>query len=417
MLAALVTCCLLLPDVHTVDDDGPADFPDIASAVAAVPAGDTLLVAAGTYGPFVLTHSLTVASSTSGPLPRVLGATRIAGAADVTLVGLRFQRLGLLACPGPIVLRDGAIGDPVADPGNAHALSIRECPSVVISRVDISGSASGSFEDPVDALVISRSNVALNHAVVRGAEGYSPPAFAFTSDGGPGGIALRVCQGSRVWLAATNVFGGSGGWGSIPFAPSNGPGGNGLEVHASQLVVCGSSEHQIRAGWSPSSPGAPTTGSVPLVLEDAHARVSGVQLTSWDPYLLVSATPVLLGDSTIELPEVADPFVVVEGGVPGSDVVVAVFRGRNGARWLAGVGPVAGPQLGLPGVGTLWIPPLASMSTLFEVRTFGQDVPVSVVIPADWLVPGQAAHAVQLLHELGAVSPLVVVPDVFVRMP
>ena len=41
-------------DVHIVDDDGPADFTDIATAVAAASAGDTLLVRSGTYTGFAV---------------------------------------------------------------------------------------------------------------------------------------------------------------------------------------------------------------------------------------------------------------------------------------------------------------------------------------------------------------------------
>jgi endonuclease YncB( thermonuclease family) len=38
----------------TIDDDGPADFPEISAAVAAASDGDTLLVRAGAYLPITI---------------------------------------------------------------------------------------------------------------------------------------------------------------------------------------------------------------------------------------------------------------------------------------------------------------------------------------------------------------------------
>src|SRR6187549_2878196 len=135
MSALILAVLLVLPaaDTWTVDDDGPADFPDIASAVQTVPAGDTLLVEPGSYAAFTLGKRLTILGATGGARPHVTGRTEVAGAQRVELGGLHFDSLTLWSLPGSVVVDDCQLG-PLAVPDGDAALDINSCHEALVSR-------------------------------------------------------------------------------------------------------------------------------------------------------------------------------------------------------------------------------------------------------------------------------------------
>src|SRR5215475_8711759 len=106
---ALLLAAAARAGTFTVDDDGPADFPSITAAIAAVAPGDVLLVMPGTYDAFVLDKPLTILGPGAGPRPVVLGQSSVT-ASSVTLAGLRLQALVLSGVTGHASVDDCLIG-------------------------------------------------------------------------------------------------------------------------------------------------------------------------------------------------------------------------------------------------------------------------------------------------------------------
>ncbi len=83
MFMLLLACCATAAlDTWTVDDNGPADFNQISTAVASVAAGDVLLVEPGTYDGFVLQKRLSILGRAGGPRPHVTGTVRLDAPSD-----------------------------------------------------------------------------------------------------------------------------------------------------------------------------------------------------------------------------------------------------------------------------------------------------------------------------------------------
>jgi len=403
MFGVLICCLSLLPDILSVDDDGPADFDEIARAVAASKPYDTVTVAPGTYAPFAIDHPLSILAEEGFIPPQVQGTCRVEGTGDVALAGLDFTRLHLLQNTGPVVVRACTAGG-WADPGEIAPLVIEGCRGVILSSTYIQGSTHDDNIPTPSAAWISSSVVAMTNCSVTGAQGASP---GFGSQGEHGGTGLTIRAGSHVQLAATGAFGGNGGEGLIPFSESNGTGGTGVSVSQSELVACGTGLHSFAPGGFFVDPVHPTPHpGYALILSQASARVSGVKLNNGLGALVGTG-------STLEQPTTPDPFVLVVDVAPGSSAVTARFYGPPGADLLAGVGPVAQPH-GLPHtLGALWFEPHNPLSMFLGVTTAGQTVGVAVQIPRTAIGTKGSPSAVQILTGPGS-PPLVLVPDAFV---
>ncbi len=357
----LLACLSLGLDVLTVDDDGPADFPDILSAVAASQPGDVIVVAGGVYLGFDVPHALAIVAGEPADLPRVTDQVRVDGVAHVTLDGLRLQRLESTGASA-LVVRRGGIGD-WADPGLNGALQI-EGGSAILSQVIVRGSTSGNWNPAPPCSIVTSSQVVLSGCDVFGAKGFSPDYLY--GNGGDGGVGLQVDEGSHVWLVSTSVHGGYVGWGTTPFSPHDGDGGNGIEISDSVLVASGSQANEIASGgWEPIFQGGPGHS---LILDDSAVRTSGVTIGQ-------KLGPVLDANSSLIIPSVPDPYVVAESGAPGSTDGVLHFVGPAGATLLAGIGKVEQPVVLLHEVSALWIQPDAMDTLMFPVTTLGRDTP------------------------------------------
>ncbi len=66
-LALTLLAPLSAAGVGTVDDDQPADFPDIQSAIDQVSGGDVLLIQPGIYSAFTLTKRLSLVGPPNPP--------------------------------------------------------------------------------------------------------------------------------------------------------------------------------------------------------------------------------------------------------------------------------------------------------------------------------------------------------------
>jgi hypothetical protein len=91
-------------ETFTVDDNAPADFASIGTAVASVSPGDVLLVMPGTYDGFFLGKPLTILGPGDGPRPRVIGTT-IVNTSSFTLAGLSLEHVRVSEVEGPAASR------------------------------------------------------------------------------------------------------------------------------------------------------------------------------------------------------------------------------------------------------------------------------------------------------------------------
>ena len=91
--------------VHTVDDDGPADFSSLSAAVAAASAGDLVLVSSGDYLGFSLSKPLTIAAD-SGAQVTVRSGIQVGGLEgdeSVALLGIDVELDNTVLAPGVVI--------------------------------------------------------------------------------------------------------------------------------------------------------------------------------------------------------------------------------------------------------------------------------------------------------------------------
>lgn len=394
VLALASLLALAAGTTWTVDDDGPADFPDISSAIGSVAAGDTLLVQPGEYGAFVLGKRLTILGPAGGQRPHVTGRSEIAGAAQISLGGLHFDALTLWSVPGAVVVDDCALG-PQVSPDNEAALEIQSCKSVLVSRSAIQGAQATIPTAGLSqhGLRVVHGDVTVADCTISGGAGRDGDSI-FENDGGHGGHAVLVRDNSHVVLAGCpSITGGRSGE-CVGFVCNDGVAGDGVHALIDSLVeVRGSSTDTLDAGscWC----GPPFGGQHGYALRaiDGTAVLSGVSVATQNP-LGLSADPL----SLIVQPAQAQPFMELAGGLAAGAALQLRMHGPAGSIALL----VAGPQLALGSVGgyegSLWINP-ASLLVLAPVVLAGQDTPVVLggTLPSSAGLEGlvmvvQAAH-------------------------
>jgi len=307
-MLALVLSLLAAPAAHlwTVDDDGRADFTQISDAIAQVLPGDTLLVEPGTYTQFTLHQRLTILGRPGPVRPHVTGLCNVF-ADSFTLAGLDFNVLSVSGASGRGRIDDCRVGY-AGDGAQTFAVNVNGCAHIVLSRTDIKGSK--NYSQAVlgaggAGMQIVTSNVTLVGCDLVGAKGHD--ATEPYENGGTGGTALRVADGSHVVVVASSIVGGFEGWGGYsPFYPCvDGPSGKGLEMDQSFAVLRGapSSSCVLKPGGVD---GVCTNEVGPsLVLNEGSTVVlSGNISTSGD---------VFYGGGVLIQPAVPEPLIVVDG--------------------------------------------------------------------------------------------------------
>ncbi|HZM00739.1 MAG TPA: hypothetical protein VFD43_10850 [Planctomycetota bacterium] len=386
MIVLMLTALVALPSqTWTVDDNGPADFAQIAEAIAQVPAGDTLLVEPGVYGPFELTKRLTLLGRAGGPRPHVEGFSRVS-ASTFTLAGLDLDALLVTQVSGRGRLDDCRVGVS-GDAGREYALELDGCAQMVLSRIEALGSKDHSQAHPTlggSALRVRTSNATLVDCSLEGAKGYDPAGFGLA--GGPGGTGLAIADASRVTVAAPRIVGGPEGWGTGFIGCQDGQSGTGLRVVGSTAVLRGSPLYAnlVEPGWVD---GLCTNYIGPAIdVVQGTVVISGV---SFDP-----ANVVITG-GTLLAPAAAEPFVVIEGtDVPGGQREVRI-HGPAGAPCLLAISP-APAYATLGGFDDkLWVG-LSGVYFLIPLVTTGQSTPVVLT----WDVPASTASLLGLSVEL-----------------
>jgi hypothetical protein len=354
----LLACCLTVAlHTWTVDDDGPADFDQIGTAVAAAAAGDVLLVEPGTYDGFVLEKRLAILGRAGVERPHVLDTVRLRGAGGFTFAGFDVDSLRVQSVQGRGCVDDCSV-NVLHDTPQQYAMIVTDCTQLVISRTTIEGSESfnpTTSGNNGSALHVTASHVMLVDCAVKGAHGYSPSGCCF--NGGKGGNGLVVDGASHVVAAGcAYITGGEEGWGTQPFASTDGQAGDGLVVVGSTVTVRGTLPDYLLAGYYDSSFGG-SPGKAIVAASGSKIVVSGVDLgTSWT----------LSGGSQVLQPAVPEPYLVSVGSdVPG------------GAHELRLYGPTGVPAL----VAVSAAPALTPLPAWDEQLWAGLGAPFLGVVP------------------------------------
>ncbi|MEO0649928.1 MAG: hypothetical protein AAFZ65_04545 [Planctomycetota bacterium] len=219
------------PTILTVDDDGPADFAEIAPAVAFAREDDVVLVAPGQYPGFtILGKGLRVLADGSGPVT-ISGTVLIRdliGPQQVLLRGLSSPNgepplfVHTQSNLGRILIEDCWLGPRGASlspfPGllSQSDTSLAIVRSTVVGGTLLSSPSAGGNGQP--ALQSSGSNVWCYHSTFLGGPGSAPGG-----DGGPGIEASNF----ELFCGSCVLRGGRGGDGLSCSPP--GDGGNGLD--------------------------------------------------------------------------------------------------------------------------------------------------------------------------------------------
>ncbi|HKX46672.1 MAG TPA: hypothetical protein VJP77_08205, partial [Planctomycetota bacterium] len=257
----------------TVDDDGPADFADVAAAVAAVGAGDVLLIEPGNYGPVTLTKRLSLLGDPSGERPHL---------ASLTVDGPPGFDLAHLAL-GATVVRN-ALGHARVDDceivGNLglRALQVRDSGPLLLQRSLVTGPF--LHTDGVVAVTVEGASVValVDSQIIGGDAGKEAPFFV----AGWGGHGLEVGDTSAVLVAGCTVLGGGGEDMPLFFSPWLYPGIGGDAVLAgdsASVDVRGSSDDLLRGGYTNYfSPASGVDGAAIQITSQATVAYSGVTL-------------------------------------------------------------------------------------------------------------------------------------------
>ena len=223
--------------VLVVDDDGGAGvaFTDIQPAVLAAAEGDTVLVAAGTYGSFTISGRSLVVAADAGAAVKVFGRVEVNSVSPDQRVALRgleilvpvfAKGVQLLGNQGPVWIEDCLIRNGNLGQGEApEGVLVADSAPVVFARCQLFGSTAGQ-PGAGSGLVARNSFVHLYDSLLEGGAGA-------LGDMGHGGHGARV-DGGLLYAAGTTFLAADGGNGvtiQIPgftFCKDAGDGGHGL---------------------------------------------------------------------------------------------------------------------------------------------------------------------------------------------
>lgn len=365
-LALLPVLGLSLPSAQTswtVDDNGPADFNSIQAAVTSplVAGGDVLLVEPGNYGAVSLTKEIHILGNPSGPRPSVtdIDAQNVK---SFTLYWLDTAEIDAANVPARSRIDRCDVG--------IRGISIDNCPEVVVTRTTSFPTAvEGFFSDGVPAVDVSgTSRVQLVDCVLRGADGQDD-----FFEAGFGGAAVRIFDGSDVWVAGSDLTGGTGGTTQV-FSGFDGIGGDGLFISGgSSANVRGSSFHLVAGGEG----GGDSSDGRAINVQDfggpaSSATYSGVTVSGITEGLLINPPEPYLYVRGEDAPgETRRLFLYGEAG--NTAIVATSF----GAQFLELPIFVGAP---------LWLNPSALVEQI-PVTLLGQDDPVNVT----WTLPNNPA--------------------------
>ena len=314
--------------VHTVDDDGGADFVEIQDAVVAAGEGDVILVRAGRYNKVtVWGKSLTIQAeagevvelmSNLGVLvgDPALEVRNLGPAQEVFVRGVRVsasywhppsggfpgETILIQDCDGAVWL-EGVSTIPLGF-GVFDGIVVSNSAGVTLTRCTVDQNATyvSNVGFHGHGLQSTNSNVALFACTLHGGVG---------SDGRDGGTAA-VVDGGTFYASGSTLLGGDGGDGGgfFPTVEDGGDGGNGLSVQGGALVRMQDTVMLAGAAGTALPGGVDgAAGAASQVTSGALVPVIGQGRT------LVEASPVRAG---------TDDFVETFTGQPG-DLVYRLY--------------------------------------------------------------------------------------------
>jgi hypothetical protein len=363
MHALTLTLALLAPQQQwTVDNGAPADFTEIADAIASpqVADGDTLLVRHGSYASFSLTRDLEIIGQ-AGTLFSV-PAVSVDGAHEVTIAGLSTRELTLSNITGRVTLDECAVGWWELEPNSGSLVwqgecRIEFCAEVVIRASTFRGSEGcypdlGTTRAGISAL---GSSLALVDCELYG--GNDDICSGHPTEGPKPALELQTCFAT---LSACSLRGGDDV--QVGAAPA-------ALAFESDLRIRGSSTHQVRGGSLLAGGFAPAIAGANSVATISGVTFDALTLPAW-----------------AAVPAVPDPYLRFAGSPsPGSSLHVEVFGAAGDA-----VQVISGdaPRLFFlfDDLDPLWFQRVSLLGKT-SLTTAGQDTPVGFAIP---LPPGSA---------------------------
>jgi hypothetical protein len=349
-LAAMMMAAVAVAQTQwTVKPDGTGDFVDVASAVAAVSAGDIVLIYDGSYGAVTVTKSLTLLGDRSGPRPTFSTLT-FSGAGAFQASYLAPNHVVVDDVPGRSSLDDVVTGGASLQGTFDVARSEIVAPGTFGAHAVVAGDT---------ALPTGPRRLRVVDSLLRGGDGDGFFDYSVYVPG-VGGDALR-CLFADVFVVGSTLVGGDAENGSRLL----GVGGAGIAAAFSTVEVRGSAYDVVSGG---------SIYAAPVVTGPA---VYGDGVTICDVTLIGPVVGTVTGVG-------ARPFLLITGdGGPGGTRNVELY----GPAGLCHVGSVAF-SLGSAYDGgwaathttALEIDPM-QIFTILPLTPQGPDVAASITIP------------------------------------
>lgn len=315
LLAAPAFCTTWIVDAS----NGPGtNFTDIPPALAAAAPGDVIIVRAGSYSGFTLNRGITLLGSPGAQTLNHIVINSVPAGEIAVLSGLApvvsnwSYKVAVQVCTGTVLLQQV---------NGLFELSSSEVRLLRCSNTGIADSSTG--------VRVSIGRVQIVQSSLAGMNGYSVSC----SPGDPGGHAIECFGVTRLHVALSTVYGGSGGNGDLNCGYWGGVGGTGLLIHTpSPLAILSRTSFVAGSGgWPGAGPG--------------DSMVVSSSTTAWSSNNTFQPQPVVNANGVLNFMPVAAPTLELIGTpAPGATITLRL-RAEPGAAARLNVGstPVVQP--------------------------------------------------------------------------